>query len=595
MSSFIISLDSYYRDAFLYPNISTYDIIVNPYTPSLSVDNANSSYKVDNPIYTSFQWIGKYTYPTTSLGYPVTLANNAVFGRSAQFFSLFEIRLDDASKVSTVDYYVGCTLLLFVPTSVNQTPGTVPKTFQTALIGAYEPTTNVVKVQTQLDLTFLTEVFTATQTNPTFKNYYVINTSFTQGNNLILLGLNSFLSDDDQNYVSDISLKTAPTTDMWVQNISKNWITSMYYLNASNRNAFLNNPSSTPLSGDLLDIYMLRKTDQVFSVQTTGAPIQDILAEAVLEHPGAMYVAGTVYDVYILSSDGTLTYNGLKLRALTTDASTGAIQTYEWVTRTSTPQGIRLQVGIGGSDMAILQVVTTRPLAVPISAVDGQRTILYANNTLFTVYIPIQGQLILRSFAKYDQILYVYGQPGVRTMAYLCLEQYTGDGNIPTGTYIQYMSYSRYTIGVVAPVIGYQQGVCYKVRLLSLILPNQPVQGINQLPSFFPFVMLQLYNTNMNTSSTNIMYSNNPHTQRVTFFCPVGNPRNQLISTYVVVRSTQENYIKWTSLGSLHIEVVLPDGTPLTYAENAKINDLAASYVDMGLPYQSRCGCTSTS
>ena len=83
------------------------------------------------------------------------------------------------------------------------------------------------------------------------------------------------------------------------------------------------------------------------------------------------------------------------------------------------------------------------------------------------------------------------------------------------------------------------------------------------------------------------MYTNHPSTQRVTFFCPMANPRNQLVSTYVVVRSTQENLIKWTSIGNIHIEVLLPDGSPLVYAETAKVTKMIIEKKEAGLTYQS--------
>lgn len=581
MSSFIISLDSVYRDVFLYNNPADYDIIINPYTPSLTKDGANKNFTVDNPIFTAFQWRGLVTFPTTALGYPKTIPLNARQGRCAQVFGRDTFGLAASEAVQTVDYYVGTLFVFFLPTAANQTPGEIPRTYETGIISGYDPTTNRIRLQTGMDLTFLISVFEATQNNPTYKNYYIIDTSFAQGNNLILLGLNSFLSDSDQNYVSDISLQTAPTTDMWVQNVTRGWITSMAYLESVNRNAFLNPPggaSTADFSGDLGDTYLLRKTDSVFSVQTTGSPVPHLVVGAVIVDGGTGYTVGSVYTVYTTGSPPTDT--GMSIRVRQVDPQTLGIVAYDWASRAAAVVGTMLQVGLGGSP-ASMRVVEVAELAIPISVDDGRRIQQYAVNTSFTVFIPIPQQLILNSFAHYDTVIYTVSG------AFLCIDQYVGSTVLPTGTFLQLVSYSPRLVGVIAPTIGYQQGVCYKVRLLSLVLPNQPLRGINQLPSFFPYFMLQLYNTNRITGSTNILYANNPHTQRVAFFCPVGNPRNQIVSSYVVVRSTQENFIKWSSLGSLHIQVVLPDGTTLLYAENAKVAELAASYEEQGLPYQS--------
>lgn len=586
MSSFIISLDSVYRDAFLYPNPGSYDIIINPFTPG-SLNNefaSNTTYVVDNPVFTSFQWTGNASFPTaTILGYPTSIPLNARVGRASQFFSLTTFSLDDGDQMKTVDYYVGCIFFLFVPTEDNQTLGSATEyDYETGIISVYDPVANKITLQTRMDLDFLTRVFTATQEHQSFNNYYIINTSFTLGNNLILLGINSFLSDSDQNYVSDISFQKAPTTDMWVQNITKGWLTSMYYLDTTNRNAFLE-AVNHDFTLDLNDVFVLRGNDNIFDVQTTGPILKSMLDDTVILSLGSGYATGTIYTVYI-KEDSNLTDNGLSLQITSVD-SVGGIVTYEWVTFNTAWLGTVLQVGNVTPTPALLKVVSVTPLAIPISVADGKRVERYSRDTLFTVYIPVQGQPIFQSFGQYQKVVYTSGQ---NATAYMCISQYTGKtATIPIGTFIQLVSYSSRLVGVVAPVVGYQQGVCYKVRLLSLTLPNQPVKGYNQLPSFFPYFMLQLYNTNFITGSTNIIYTNHPATQKVTFFCPMGNPRNQLVSTYVVVRSTQENFIKWTSVGSIHIEVLLPNGAPLVYTETAKVTEMIIESNALGLTYQS--------
>lgn len=583
MSSFIISFDSYYRNAFQYRNPASYDIIVNPYTPSGSSTSSNSTFEVDNPIFTSFSWAGTVTYPIQTLGYTSTIPGNAKHGRCSRIFSLAQFEIEMTDRVATVDYYVGCIFVLYAPAKVESVP---PVLYQTGIVSGYNPITNIVRIQTGLDVTFVTEVIARSQEFPTSSNYYLINPSGSEGHNLVILGLNSFLSETDENYISDISLKNAPTADMWVQNLTKDWVAPIVSINDGNRNAQL--PDGYPF--DLSDLFVLRKTDAVFSVTTVGAPVSDTVDDTVILSRGASYTVGTVYIAYrkYIEND-SLVDIGLRVRVTAADPADNGLVSFEWTAYSSVQLGTILQVGGAAfPDPALLKVISITSLMIPISVQDGERTERFADRSLFTVFIPILFQPILRSFAKYRAVKYVYDP--LRTTrkigALLVLDEYTGDPGIRVGTAIQYVAYSTNPVGIIAPTIGYQQGVCYKISLISLILPNQPVKGIDQLPSFFPYFMLQLYNTNRITGSTNILYSNNPNTQRVTFFCPVGNPRNQLISTYVVVRSTQINYMKWTSLGNLHIEIVLPDGTVLEYAENARINDLIVSYNDLNLPYQ---------
>jgi hypothetical protein len=86
--------------------------------------------------------------------------------------------------------------------------------------------------------------------------------------------------------------------------------------------------------------------------------------------------------------------------------------------------------------------------------------------------------------------------------------------------------------------------------------------------------MVELYNVTTPTSNAGILYSNNPHTERVTFYCPIGNPRNPLIVSYVIIPSaTQVQLIKWAPLDNFFFRVVLPNGETLKYNFDLENNE----------------------
>lgn len=601
MSNYILNLDSRYRNVFEYTNPAVYDIIVNPYVPPGNSQPSNTSFQLENPVFTTIQWSGNVSFPVSSIWSGWTdMPNNAVFGRTTRFFGTTRFELSESQRTSVIDYYVGCLFLLFVPTSINQTAGTIPQIFQTALITNYDTTLNLITIQTAFDTVFLGNVLTATVSNPLFRNYYILNTSHTRGLNLVLLGLNNFLETGSVNLLSDLTLQTAPTSVLYVQNVTKNWVARMNSLDSFTRTAFLTPiQSSAPIDFDLSDIFALRLTPTTHTVEMTDNGVYSLVKDAVIVYGGSGYSVGQVVSLYTQTTPPVMTTGSVVITGI--DHNTGVV-TFVWNTRMS-GQSVSEQYQIGnGTDPAILMIVSVCELALPVSFHDGRSTekLVTSYDGQVVVQIPlspISSHPYVTSFAQYQDVVYDFtydtssgNTSGLR--AYICVTQYIGASmrppeTVPKGTFLQLTPYRGSPVGVIAPAITYQQGVCYRIRLLSLILPNLPIVGSDQLPSFFPYFFLELYNTQIMNGSSNILYTNNPHTQRVSFFCPVANPRNPLTSSYVVVRSTQENIVKWTSFGNIHFEVTLPDGTPLKYNFTQRIQDVKTVFQEENLGFQS--------
>ena len=136
---------------------------------------------------------------------------------------------------------------------------------------------------------------------------------------------------------------------------------------------------------------------------------------------------------------------------------------------------------------------------------------------------------------------------------------------IDAGTIVELIPVYQRPVGLNMPLIAYNQPVCYNVRLISLSIPNQPVVGLSVLPSFFPYLLVEMQNTSGLASTINSIYSNNPNTSTVTFVCHIANPRNQEISNFVVVHAFQSNVFKFLPGDHIRVRIALPNGQTMVY------------------------------
>jgi hypothetical protein len=213
------------------------------------------------------------------------------------------------------------------------------------------------------------------------------------------------------------------------------------------------------------------------------------------------------------------------------------------------------ELRIGGNTTATLQI-TSLQQSVRLNNLppqDSEEFILYVpyinpiGNALFTI-TSIQGY-------------------------YVFFENTTG-AVIHLNEPVELMLYRQRPTGLNMPLVSYKQPLCYEVSLIHLILPNQPVYGFNVLPTFFPYLMVELYNTSSVGSNLGVLYSNNPNTEKVSFYCPVGNPRNPLIVSYLIVlSSTQVQTLSWTPTDNFFFRVILPNGETLKYEFDLDISE----------------------
>lgn len=100
----------------------------------------------------------------------------------------------------------------------------------------------------------------------------------------------------------------------------------------------------------------------------------------------------------------------------------------------------------------------------------------------------------------------------------------------------------------------------YRLTLDNLILPNQTLDNrFGSSIAFYPYVYLVFSNDSIGVNS--LLNSNNPSSQRAVFRCPITDVPNPTLSTFVKIRSTMINVMRFSPAEDLKFEVFLPDGT----------------------------------
>jgi hypothetical protein len=111
-------------------------------------------------------------------------------------------------------------------------------------------------------------------------------------------------------------------------------------------------------------------------------------------------------------------------------------------------------------------------------------------------------------------------------------------------------------------MIGVEQTVCYKVSLLSLTLPNVLLKTGSRI-AFYPYVYVEFSNaTTPNGASNQIIYSNNPNSERALFIAPVTQLLQPEAKTFITLRGGgMSQLIKFKPNDNLKFSVYLPDGS----------------------------------
>lgn len=119
--------------------------------------------------------------------------------------------------------------------------------------------------------------------------------------------------------------------------------------------------------------------------------------------------------------------------------------------------------------------------------------------------------------------------------------------------------------------VSSNQMVCYGMRIVSLILPNQQLYTpYGGLTSSYPFVFVELCNDSAPSGHNKFtIYANNPFAINNTFICHISDVNSPLITKYIKLFSDgSHQMIKFKPNDNLRFRVSLPNGDTFTTQRN---------------------------
>lgn len=104
---------------------------------------------------------------------------------------------------------------------------------------------------------------------------------------------------------------------------------------------------------------------------------------------------------------------------------------------------------------------------------------------------------------------------------------------------------------------------CYEMSITNLILPNRILQSVNGLlSSSYPFVFLEISNETMPSGgNTDVIYSNNPFSNKATFVCGISDVNNPETTRFIKISSDGAvQVVKFSPYDNLRFRISLPNG-----------------------------------
>lgn len=509
-----MNIDSTYRDRKLYQFSTEFGVIVNS-TPGYY--SSGNVYSVNNIIYARFQWNGNAT---------TTIVNDTITGNFTDFSNL-QITLDPTHQSTKLNFYIGCEFVM-------------GWSGISSVIIFYDPSKNMITLEDPIPDAYY---------NPADTSYSIINPSNNFGNDLLLLGTNLFVNLSQDNVIPLLVLKSGPTNSLFIENVTAGWIRPIYKVLNNFRVVIFEETMPSYQNGDL---FQIRSNSELFVFRAASTNILNSIQKMKIVSSGGGYMINDVVEVY--STTLPLPTTPAYYKVVSTTPS-GGISRLELISPGAGYTYGTWSLKIGANESAIIEILVLQE-SIQLNNLPPQESeefILYVpyinpiENALFTI-LSIQGYFVF--FRNNSGAIIHVNDP------------------------IELMLYRQKPTGLNMPLVSYKQPVCYEVSLIHLILPNQPVFGFNVLPTFFPYLMVELYNTSSVGSNMGVLYSNNPNTEKVSFYCPVGNPRNPLIVSYLIVlSSTQVQTLNWTPTDNFFFRVILPNGQTLKYEFDLDINE----------------------
>ena len=531
-NSRFIELSSSYRNRIEYPQPASFEVPFSPSQARNQYEQSKGAYKDSNGVLhkiislhatqsdTITNGIIEYLWNTTNSTYPSGLISSI------------------SNYCVTVTSILSPVLNFYVGYQMNFSPGS-----SSSIISSYDPTTATFTLLSPPPLASTS--FTISDPSTT--------TSFTlpaidQNGKTIL----SYRQCYNNYYIIDETLSTFSTI-IYSKIVSYDIFT---------RSATL----ETPLT--LQHEYSLRKTLQSETYTTINIPsLSGIITQQL--NPTTIKVTGLT---------STSNYNCFEIIINNTIIST--ISTYNSVT---------LQIILNSPiDLSTLPPFPTFTINTIFTKLENYPQLSITSNCIFLP--PTANQTDNYYTGKY---IYVYPSPGINIEgSCFYIQSYIGNGynacflttvNTPDvkGATSKYPSYDNMTIAIPPPgttinivtfskdnytpliyngsVVSQQETVAYEISLLSLNLPNITLTTGSNI-AFYPYVYVEF--CVINKQAPNIIYSNNPNSNRALFLVTIRDIKDKRITPFIKLNGrSMIQTVKFKPNDCLRFSVFLPNGT----------------------------------
>jgi hypothetical protein len=117
--------------------------------------------------------------------------------------------------------------------------------------------------------------------------------------------------------------------------------------------------------------------------------------------------------------------------------------------------------------------------------------------------------------------------------------------------------------------VSQQEMVCYEIRLVNLVLPNRLLVAGGRI-AFYPYVYVEFQNVSSSSAGTKcVMYSNNPHSQKILFRAAIDDIRDPVIAPFIKIDGDgMVQTVKFKPNDNFKFGVYFPNGNPLETIEH---------------------------
>jgi hypothetical protein len=513
----LIQIDSNFRDYKTFPYESDFVVNVNGKPPlNSSVPDVRSTYLTESFIRYAFKWIGDTAFNNPLSKIPNDTFVAKIVPLSPSSFVIIPPPTEQALSFKTSDYFAG--IECWNPISQLS-----------ATIVSYNNRLLTANLNADIFDVYFEDICIEDCENNDLQEFtldgYLVNTTFHEKKNLLLLGTARINIDRNNRFV----LVRGVDTNLVVENVTKNWVSTISTTQGLLRTVILDQFPSYE-SNDFFIVYQKRISKDISSRKLFNRGLLDYCI--VNCHgdicPKSIFIYSDLQVEYVDNKTLNIIYPGNNIME----------------------SNIRLYNVIDNSQYIDINV---------ISLGDGVALdyppIIDKNTFLISILDTIENNVYYFNIYKI-----------CCNILYLVMDKNDLDKiNRQNIIYVYFIPFFTIFPNVVIPLVPNQNVICVEARIVSISLPNLPVCGFNVRLADFPYVLVTLCNSQgQGCEITSSLYSNVATSVRSNFVCPIANVSNPEIN-FVVVKSNQKAVFKFTPRDSLRFQILLPNGEILKY------------------------------